>query len=161
MKAKPLQPLLDLALASSRQKYPSLPEFARTVYKYTDKTANGLTRCIVDFINFSGGQAERISSMGRVIDGRKKVTDVLGRQYTIGSTRYIPGSGTKGTADVSATMRSLSGAVISWKIEVKMKDRQSEVQKEYQADVERAGGVYSIVRSFDEFHNKYNELMGR
>jgi hypothetical protein len=38
------------------------------------------------------------------------------------------------------------------KIEVKIgKDRQSEAQKKYQEDIERAGGVYLIARDFDSF----------
>jgi hypothetical protein len=152
---KPIENLKSLALEYDRAKYPSFPEHARTVPKYTDKTANGLTKCIVDWIKFNGYQAERISSTGRVIDNRETYTNVIGQRVTIGSTKWIPGSSTKGTADISATINGRS-----IKIEVKIgKDRQSEAQKEYQAAIERAGGVYIIVKNFDEFVSWYDNFI--
>jgi hypothetical protein len=68
--------------------------------------------------------------------------------------KWIPGSGTKGTADISATIWGKSV-----KIEAKMKDRQSEDQKKYQAQIERAGGLYWLVRSFKEFLTLYNQII--
>lgn len=144
------QRIIDLALADLRRKYPTFPYPPQP--KYSDTTANGLTKCITDFLNLSGHQAERISSMGRVIDNRKTVTDVLGRQRTIGSTKYIKGNSTNGTADISATINGKS-----IKIEVKIgNDRQSQAQKDYQAQIERAGGVYIIAKNFDEFIEWYD-----
>ena len=146
-----MKELQNLALAHSRQKYPNFPEHARVIRKYTDKTANGLTKCIIDWVTMSGYQAERISSMGRMIDNRETYTDVVGRTKTIGSTKWIPGSSTKGTADISATIKGRS-----IKIEVKIgKDRQSDAQKAYQLQVEKAGGVYIIVKTFEDFYNWY------
>lgn len=121
--------------------------------RYTDKTANGLTICILDFLRLQGHQAERINSTGRYVDNTKIVSDVLGFKKRIGSGQWIKGSGQKGTADISSTILGLSV-----KIEVKMRDRQSPDQIAYQEQVERAGGMYWIVRSFEEFMNKYNEL---
>jgi hypothetical protein len=148
-----LSHLKELALTHSRNRYPDLPEYARCTKSYNDRTANGLTRCIIDFLNFSGHLAERINSTGRPIDNTKIVKDVLGSQRRIGSMRWIKGTGQKGTADISATINSRSV-----KIEVKMKDRQSEDQKKYEEQVIRAGGLYWIVRSFEEFLTYYNEL---
>lgn len=145
--------LKELALAHSLTRYPDLPEYARCTRNYTDKTANGLAKCIIDYLNFSGHQAERINSTGRPIDNTKIVRDVLGTQRRIGSMKWIPGTGTKGTADISATIRGKSV-----KIEVKMKDRQSKDQKKYQVQIERAGGLYWLVRSFEEFLTLYNEM---
>jgi hypothetical protein len=86
--------------------------------------------------------------MGRMVDKRKIVTDVIGRKGMIGSMTYIPTTGTRGSADISAI---LPGGV-SLKAEIKYgKDRQSEAQKHYQSSVEAAGGVYLIVRTFDDF----------
>lgn len=122
--------------------------------KFTDATANGLTKAIVTFINLSGGQAERISSMGRVIDGRKVVTNVLGQTGLIGSQTYIRGTSTNGTADISATIKGKSV-----KIEVKIgRDKISPAQIEYQANVERAGGVYIIAEDWQGFIEQYNKL---
>ena len=120
---------------------------------FTDKTANGLTKCITTFLNLKGHQAERINTMGRVIDNTKFVTDSVGFTRRIGSTKYIPTTGTKGSADISATINGRSV-----KIEIKMKDVQSDNQKKYQADIERAGGVYFIARNWEQFLIEYNKL---
>jgi hypothetical protein len=82
-----------------------------------------------------------------MVDKRKIVTDVIGRKGMIGSMTYIPTTGTRGSADISSIVYGKSV-----KIEIKYgKDRQSESQKQYQASVEAAGGVYLIVRTFDDF----------
>ena len=36
------------------------------IIPYKDDTANGLTKCIVDWINFNGGYANRINTQGQV-----------------------------------------------------------------------------------------------
>ena len=150
----PLQQLteLDWQIRCSESRMP--PEYiVRT--KYTDKTANGLTKAIVKWINLNGYQAERISTSGRWVDNSKVVTDVLGNQKKIGSGKYIKGSGTKGSADISATIKGKS-----IKIEVKIgKDRQSEVQIEYQKAIERAGGIYFIAKDFNSFYEFYSTLV--
>ena len=141
-------------------KYPSFKgkEHLLPPPKFNDTTANGLTKTIIKFIQMIGGQAERVSSMGRMIDNRKVSTDVLGRQRTIGTMKYIPGTSTNGTADISAIYKG-----ISFKIEVKIgADRQSEAQKKYQKDVERAGAVYIIAKDFDNFIIDFkNEIINR
>jgi hypothetical protein len=139
-------------MENHRQRYPNMPEYARTCKKYEDRTANGLTRCVIDFIRLSGYQAERINCTGRYIDNTEVFTDVVGRTRSIGSTKWLPTSGQRGTADISAVIR---GRAV--KIEIKIKDRQSEDQMRYQEAIERAGGIYLIVRSFEEFYNWYNE----
>ena len=122
--------------------------------KFTDKTANGLTKAIITYLKLNGYQAERISNTGRYIDDSKIVTDVIGFQRKIGSGKYIKGTGTNGTADISATIKGKSV-----KIEVKIgKDRQSEAQKKYQEDIERAGGVYLIAKDWDGFIEQIKTL---
>jgi len=148
-----LQQLRELALQDSRRRHPGFPEYARCTRKYSDKTANGLTRAIIDFLRFNGWQAERINCTGRPQDGRKVVKDVCGFSRTIGSVKWLPTSGQRGTADISATIRGRSV-----KIEIKMNDRQSQDQKDYQQQIERAGGIYWLVRSFDEFIRLYDGI---
>lgn len=115
--------------------------------KFNDNTANSLTKSIIRWLQLNGWQAERISTTGRYIDNSKIVTDVLGNRKKIGSGKYIKGSGTNGSADISATIKGRS-----IKIEVKIgKDRQSDAQKEYQKNIEKAGGIYIISSDFDEF----------
>jgi len=150
----PIQQLteLDWQIRCSESRMP--PEYiVRT--KFTDKTANGLTKAIVKWINLNGYQAERISTSGRWVDNSKVVTDVLGNQKKIGSGKYIKGSGTKGSADISATIKGKS-----IKIEVKIgKDKQSEAQIEYQKAIERAGGIYFIAKDFTSFYHFYTTLV--
>ena len=148
-----LKQLSDLQHAYACSRTKMQPDYVvRT--KYIDTTANGLTKCVIDYINFSGGQAERISNTGRYIDESRIVTDVLGNRKKIGTGKYIKGTGTNGTADISATFKGKS-----IKIEIKMKDKQSEVQKEYQQAIERAGGIYFICHNFDEFLEKFNTFV--
>jgi hypothetical protein len=122
---------------------------------YLDKTANALTHAIISWINLNGYQAERISTTGRYVDNSKIVTDVLGNRKKIGSGKYIKGTGTNGSADISATIKGKS-----IKIEVKIgKDKQSEAQIKYQQMIEKAGGVYFIAKNFDEFYGFYITLV--
>jgi len=146
--------LIKLKMACSQAKHPNMHPDCIPRPVYSDKTANGLTKMVIDWITLNGGQAERISNMGRYIDSSKVVTNVLGQRIKIGSGKFIPGAGTNGTADISAILKGRSV-----KIEVKMKDKQSDAQKKYQESVERAGGIYYIVRSFDEFIEKYYSLL--
>lgn len=145
-----LKHLQELSLKVKRDKYPNIPDHAASIPKYSETTANGTTRCVIDFLKFTGNQAERINTTGRYIDNRKTITDVIGQKKVIGSGKWIPTTGTKGSADISATIKGRSV-----KIEIKTTDRQSEAQKEYQRQVESAGGIYIIVRSFQEFYNWY------
>jgi hypothetical protein len=148
---KSLNILKQLKQAEQRAQYPNVPDHGLKPVKYEDKTANGLTKAIIDFLNLSGHFAERINTMGRMIDSRKQVTDVIGRTKTIGSAKYIPTTGTKGSADISATINGKSV-----KIEVKIgKDRQSQDQIQYQQRTEQAGGIYLIAKDFQGFYEWY------
>jgi hypothetical protein len=153
-KSEGLKSLRELALTHSRGKHPNFPESARYIKPYSDKTANGLQRAIIDFLVFNGHQCERIAVTGRYIDSSKVITDTLGFKKRIGSGKWIPGSMTPGSADLSAVI--LGRAV---KLEIKIKDSQSEVQKKYQEQIEKAGGLYWLVRSFAEFLSLYNQLI--
>lgn len=142
-----LQELDSLKINALNEKYRNVPGHAiPKPKKAKDSTANELTRAIIEAITLCGGQAERIANTGRFLDQRQKVKNVLGHEKTIGSFKYIPGGGTNGTADISATFKG-----ISIKIEVKIgKDKLSQAQKEYGHKVEQAGGVYIVARSFSQ-----------
>ena len=119
---------------------------------WNDNSANSLTKSIEFYINANGFQAERINTMGVYREGKKIQVGENTRQL---KGTYTPSTGTKGSADISATIRGRSV-----KIEVKYgKDRQSEVQKRYQQSIEQAGGTYFIARNFDEFIIFYNNFI--
>lgn len=136
-KPESVKHLEDLALKHKIEKYPNFPYPVKSTFR--DDTANGLTKCIITYLQLKGWQAERINSTGRNYKGK-----------------WIYGTGTNGTADISATIKGKSV-----KIEVKIgKDRQSEAQKDYQQMIERAGGVYFIAKDFTEFAEWYNLNFG-
>ena len=154
MKNIGIKRLKELYLVEHYKDCPNIPPQCRFAPSFTDKTANGLTKCIITFLKLLLWQCERINTMGRPIDNTRVVTDCIGRKRRIGSVTWIPSGVTKGSADISATI-----AGKSVKIEVKMKDKQSEAQRKYQEDVEAAGGVYIIVRTFDEFLQWYDKFI--
>lgn len=122
---------------------------------FRDKKANDLTKAIIRYIAYRGYQAERISSMGRVVNNVRHVRTETGFTQRIGSVRYIPGTSRNGTADISATI-----AGRSVKIEVKIgRDRQSEDQRDYEAEVKAAGGIYYIARDFQSFYEWVNGVI--
>ena len=156
-KPEAVKQLETLADAEQQRKHPNTPSKYLAPCKYRDDTANGLTKCIVDYIRLQGGQAERINTTGIPQDTRQQVTDILGRTRTIGSVTWRTGGGTRGSADISATIQGRSA-----KIEVKIgKDRQSDAQRQYQAAIEAAGGLYYIAKNFTEFLSWYLLTFGK
>ena len=125
-------------------------EIIRAGHKeFTLSKTNDLTKAVKLWVEMHGYQAERISTQGQYRDNSKKYTDVMGHTRIVGSGSWTPGTGTKGSADLSCTI-----AGRSVKIEIKnaaTHDRQSEAQKKYQESIEKAGGVYLIVRTFSGF----------
>ena len=143
--------LKALELEIHKRKYPHMNESYFPLTDWKDSSANGLTKCIIFWINANGGQAERISNQGQYREGKKIP---VGDSFKQLAGKWTPGQGTKGTADISATIRGRSV-----KIEVKQKDKQSEVQKQYQQSIESAGGVYQIFRDFDSFVEWYEKFI--
>jgi hypothetical protein len=128
--------------------HPNFPPdyIPKTMYK--DSTANGLTKAICDYINYNGYQAERINTMGTAREKKTTAGKVIGVTWTKGTS-------TAGSADISATIKGRSV-----KIEVKIgKDRQSEAQKRYQENIEKAGGTYIIAKDFDSFVEWYENFI--
>lgn len=148
-----LKALNQLVFEKLKSKHPEIKPEWLPKPKYRDKTANKLTQAIIHWIQLNGGQAERISVSGRTIDHRQTVTDTLGHRRQIGSLQWIPGTMTRGSADISATIDGRSV-----KIEIKIgKDFQSDHQKQYQASIEASGGVYYIAKDFQSFYEWHTD----
>ena len=153
MKNAAIIELRKLALEYKRNKYPNVPYLETTIHHYSDNSANGLTRCIIDFLKFSGWQAERVANMGKYVDARKHYVDILGHNRIIGTGKWISGQGRRGSADIHATI-----AGVSVKIEVKFgQDQQSVAQKQYQQSIQQAGGIYYIARDLNSFFDWYTK----
>lgn len=119
--------------------YPSVVRdhgYVKTTFPDTTK-ANGLTNAIINFIMWHGYRATRISSSGRMVDGK-----------------YIPGSTRKGAADISSTIRGMS---VMWEVKAG-KDRPSPEQLREQQLEQAAGGKYFFVHTFNEFLLLYDKL---
>lgn len=156
-KGKGLNVLKQMWVEKTRKQYPSNPYPTAKNYSTSKKPSNRLTNQIVDFLKLLGHQAERINTMGVMRDNRKVVTDVLGNRKMIGSTEWIRGGTTPGSADISATVYGMAV-----KIEVKIgADRQSEKQIEYQLSVQQAGGIYYIAKDFQSFYEWVLPLLDR
>jgi len=145
----------------ARLKHPNYPEHltlpART---YQLDKANGLTQAVIAWITAHGYQAERVSTTGRLIDRSEVVTDVVGFKRRIGSNEWIPGTGTKGSADIHASipLKGSNGFAVSVKIEIKVgKDRLSPAQKKYGEQMELAGGVYLVVKELNDLFQWWDE----
>jgi hypothetical protein len=146
---KPIDRLRTTALNRITTERPNLPYPESFVHRYVTNTANGLTRCVIDWINFNGGFARRVSVTGKMVDGTKVVTDVMGGRRIVGSVSYQKSSMVRGSADISAV---INGKSIEIEIKIK-RDIQSDKQKEYQANIQKAGGTYIVVKTFEEFLN--------
>lgn len=152
---KAIEHLRALKLADIKARYPNVPSIALPKLEYNERTSNGLTKCILDFVNLSGYLAERTGTEGRVIDNRKTYTDVIGRQKTIGSVKRIKTSGLVGSSDLKLY---INGKIVA--IEIKIgRDRQSQAQKEYQERMEKAGGIYLIIKDFETFFSWFQEFI--
>jgi len=113
------------------------------------KTANGLTKFIVNYINWTGGNATRVSSSGRYIEQKNS----LGHKIA-GSGKFIPSTTKKGTADITATI-----AGRSVKIEIKVgNDKPSEWQLKEQERERKAGGYYEFISTPEQFFLFYDKL---
>jgi hypothetical protein len=115
---------------------------------YTDKTANGLTACIVDYLNFSGHYANRINTQGQARVKKIPKYNIFSKQIEhMEKVSYTKSSTRKGTGDIDSIVFG-----IPLKIEVKVgRDTQSDDQKEEQNRIERAGGVYYLAVDMQTF----------
>jgi len=137
---KNLKELSALATQLKAEKHPDLPPFALVKKRFKDTTANELTKTIIwDMYHIREGAAYRINN-GAVYDKKRGV--------------YRAGVQKKGVPDIIGI---INGRFIG--IEVKIgKDRQSADQKLVEKEINAAGGVYFIAKSYDDYLNKINEI---
>ena len=102
---------------------------------FEDKTANGLTKCLQYWCLLNGAHFQRMNTQG---------------QYDAKLKRYRRSGATKGVTD---TLIIYKGKTLNIEIKIN-KDKQSKEQKDIQLSIEKAGGNYWIIKTFDEFINK-------
>jgi len=128
---------------------------------YNLNKTSQLEKAICDWINLSGYKAERVHVQGRILTPERVTYNVItGKRQTIEKAKYIPTTGAKGSADISATCMNKSGVVMSLRIEVKngyTNDFMRPDQVKYKEEHERAGGTYIVVRYFSDFVEWWKE----
>jgi hypothetical protein len=130
-----LRQLELLADAVKARKHPNLPEHARVKSKYTDATANDLTRCLVDFFELQEHFATRLASTGTYREDLKC---------------YVPSQQVKGMPDVLACVAPFGRLVA---VEVKIgRDRLSNDQKATIAVLRASGALVYVATDFQGFY---------
>lgn len=124
---------------------------------YTDKTTNGLTRCIIDYLNFSGHWASRVNTQGQArVQKIPRYSLISGQVEHTDKVTWSKSTTRKGHPDISAIVRGRA-----LKIEVKVgADTMREDQLKEQARIEHAGGLYHIATSFHQFLQWFNQTFG-
>lgn len=108
--------------------------YTMRVNPYSDKTANGLTRCIEDFIKHLGGYCNRINTTGMP----RKIN---------GEMRWTKSNSNKGAFDLRFIYAGRSADV-----EIKIgRDRMSEAQERERQKIIAAGGLAIIAKDFPSF----------
>lgn len=131
-----LKELAKLANELNAEKHPDFPPHALVKKRFKDTTANDLTKTIIwDMVHVREGVAYRINN-GATYDRAKGV--------------YRKGVQRKGVPDIIGI---IDGRFIG--IEVKIgTDRQSADQKEVEREINDAGGVYFIAKTYDDYLDK-------
>ena len=148
-----LDELRQLDLADRCRKYPNAPAHAIAPARFSDRTSNGLTQCILRWLRLKGFYAVRVTTTGRKLKDTS-VVDVVGRTRIMPGT-WIPGTTRPGTADIHSVINSRHCS-----IEVKIRgDHMSPAQEQTRKDVVRAGGCYFIARDFESFYVWFKNLI--
>jgi hypothetical protein len=133
---KALAVLQEFDYSAKLALYKNVPSHAVSRTKFSDKTSNGLTQCIVKWLTLKGHYCSRIQSQG---------------QYNPTLGRWTKSNVRRGIGDITAIINGRSVM-----IEVKVgKDKQSEAQVKTQNEVELSGGLYFIAKDFETFYNWY------
>jgi len=136
-KPQSIKELEQLIYIQKKQLHPDFPVLKP---RLRDDSANGLTDCIVRYLRLNGHFAARVNTQGNF-------------SKRIGKWTY---SGcTKGMSDISAVVFGRH-----FSIEVKVnRDKPSIHQLKVKTEIEKSGGVYLFVRSFDDFLKQINNFL--
>src|SRR5690242_6156339 len=91
--------LLEVRNSFYLKKYQAAKDFGVPLPKpYTDKTTNGLTTCVFDWLKFNGHYVNRLNSQGHA-----RIEKIpLANGKVLEKVRYTHGSTNKGTADIDS-----------------------------------------------------------
>lgn len=144
--------LKRLKLADIKKRAPGFYEASggdkMKIKGYTDRTANGLTRCIIDFLTFSGHYANRINTQGQARVKRIPKFNILsGKVEHHEKVQFTKSMTAKGTPDIDSIIFGRAA-----KIEVKVgADKIRDEQAEQGQRIEAAGGMYFVATDMPLF----------
>ncbi len=138
--------LKDAVKASKQAKYPNIPDYALTVPPYEDASANGLSKCIIDFLN-----SQDHCYCGRISNEGVMRTNQHGKSFRAKSSMQ------NGISDLDAVIH---GRAV--KIEIKIgNDKMSQAQHDYKRQIENAKGYYLVIRNLQEFMDWFFQNMAK
>lgn len=119
---------------------------------YNDRTSNGLTKCIMDYLRFKDHYVNRVNVQGQPrIHRIPKYSLLSGRVEHSEKVTYTKSMTAKGTADIDSIIK---GKAV--KIEIKIgADRMSPEQVQQSLLIQAAGGIYYVARNMEDFVRWY------
>ena len=139
----------------------TLPEHAWPTLstRYKGKPEKKIKKQIVDYIKWSqAGDAWAVENQGQYVPGKVEF-NVIGKAVQVSKSRFMYSANRTGHSDIQAIVGGRALFIELKRIYAKGKDRQSKVQKKFQASVEAAGATYMIVHDLDDFVVKFKEYM--
>ena len=131
--------------------------------KYPDtRKANGLTTFCINYLIWTGNHGERTNTMGRPIQKFAPKFNIMTGTVVQVEARieWQKGTGTKGSSDVKGHINvNYQRFAVPIYIEIKIRDKQSAEQVEYQRKINNTGGLYVIVHNPDEFIKFYDDVV--
>ena len=106
---------------------------------FSDRKANELQKAMQAWYFMNGGFATRRNTQGT---------------YSVALGKYIRSGATNGAEDVDGTLKGIN---VKWEVKIG-KDTQRPAQIAYQLQIERAGGIYKITKTFDDFLEQANKI---
>lgn len=158
-----LQHLSDLKLTQLKERYPNEWQRWEWQAKFKDNKERDLEKCIIEYGKLVGYQCERIKVKPNRVDNRITYVDSVGFVKQIGRVTWTKSSMQAGSADLSLTIPKKIGEQIigiSVKCEIKIgKDTIKPAQIIYRDQIKAAGGEFWLVKSFQDFYDKYVQFV--
>lgn len=130
-----------------------------------EKSSKDLTELVIGFLKLNGHHAVEQKTTGKRIDKRKESIDVFGNKRIVGSVIWAKSTDEVGRADILAKiMVNIMDKIIPISVELEIKwqkDFQSNKQIEFQNKLESKGGLYFIIKTFDQFIEWYYNFINQ
>jgi hypothetical protein len=156
-KSEALNQLKAMIKAAYQKTHPNFPEHAIPINTFDGlKPEKREKKRIEKFLNLTPGcSCNIIENRGQRIDNTTTIESYDGARRTVGSVEWRGSGMRKGIADMIAIIKGRAVHIELKRIYKNGRDRQSEYQKQQEAEVRASGGHYWIVHSFEDFYHKF------